>query len=366
MSIYLDPAQTGLAWMLDPDSTELALLAREAEARTPEAPCDGRALARDADTLLALLRERHVGVATGVVDDSAAAAVIDAWSSRVESARTWGDAVTDLQFDLRAALGDEHVRLYGAPRWRDDRTEQEHDGPAVEERAVDGVLVITVRRLLGGPEDEALLAAWSADADRHFAYDRIVLDLRGNPGGNDGHTYHWAKRRSRHVTDHAREANWTVRGKAFGYWNAAAWRAARDGIDAVPPHLIAGRHDPRPGDVLELTEERWELPAGDVDWGGRLLVLVDRRTRSSGESSAWLLRDALGATLAGEPTTGMIEYGNIVPYALPAGGLAINLPTKHNDYGFPVESVGFPVDVPLDPDVPVEQIAAEFDAIVGR
>jgi hypothetical protein len=367
VSVYLDPAQTGIAWMLDPDSDELALLSREAESRAPESPCDGRVLARDAGALLELLRERHFGIATGVVDEKAAAAAVGAWAGRVESARTWGEAVTELQFDLRSALGDQHVRLYGAPRWRDGRSEVEHTGPAVEERVVDGVLVIVVRRLLGDPADEALLAAWVADADRHFAFDRIVLDVRGNPGGNDGHTYDWAKRRFRHVAEHSHEGNWTVRGKPFGNWNAAAWRAARDGgVDLVPPHLVAGRHDPRPGDVLEVTEESWELPGGDLDWDGRLVVLTDRRTRSSGESSAWFLRDGLGATIAGQPSTGMIEFGNVVPYALPESGLAINLPTKHNDYGFPVEFAGFPVDVPLDPDLPVEHIAAEFDAIVAR
>jgi C-terminal processing protease CtpA/Prc len=95
-----------------------------------------------------------------------------------------------------------------------------------------------------------------------------------------------------------------------------------------------------------------------------MLVLVDRRTRSSGESSAWALRDGLGARLAGAPTTGMIEYGNIVPYVLPASGLAINLPTKHNDYGFPVESVGFPVDVSLDDGISADEVASRFDAFV--
>ena len=60
---------------------------------------------------------------------------------------------------------------------------------------------------------------------------------------------------------------------------------------------------------------------------------------------------------------GMIEFGNIAPYALPSG-LVIDLPTKSNDYGFPVESVGFPVDVELDPATPVEEVARAFDAFV--
>jgi C-terminal processing protease CtpA/Prc len=95
-----------------------------------------------------------------------------------------------------------------------------------------------------------------------------------------------------------------------------------------------------------------------------MLVLVNRGTRSSGESSAWMLRAGLGARLLGGPTAGMIEYGNIVPYVLPESGLVIQLPTKRNNYGFAVESVGFPVDVPLDDNVAAEEVASEFESFV--
>jgi C-terminal processing protease CtpA/Prc len=94
-----------------------------------------------------------------------------------------------------------------------------------------------------------------------------------------------------------------------------------------------------------------------------MLVLVNRDTRSSGESSAWMLHDGVGARLLGSPTAGMIEYGNVVPYVLPGSGLVINLPTKRNDYGIAVESVGFPVDRPLSDDVAAVEVATEFEAL---
>jgi hypothetical protein len=155
-----------------------------------------------------------------------------------------------------------------------------------------------------------------------------------------------------------------VQGRPLGFWNATAWRRALHGPDGVPPGFLARRHDPRPDDVLAVGEETFDLPAGDLPWAGRMLVLVDRGTRSSGESSAWLLRKGLGARLLGEPTFGMIECGNIVQYALPRSGLVVSLPTKSNDFGFPVESVGFPVDAPLDAEVGAEDVAREFDAFV--
>jgi len=51
------------------------------------------------------------------------------------------------------------------------------------------------------------------------------------------------------------------------------------------------------------------------------------------------------------------------PYVLPHSGLVINLPTKHDDYGFRVESVGFPIDVSLEDDVRGPDVAAIFDAL---
>lgn len=360
MGIYLEPARVGINWLLNPDSRRLRELARAAEARRPDAPCDSGSLARDAEELAHLLRDRHFGVATGLVDLPDEAIAI--WERHLANRpRTWGAAVTELQFELRRALGDEHVRLPGAPRWRDERLETDEPGAAVEEQVVNDVLVLRVRRLMGDRADEARLAAWVAEADRHFAFDRIVVDLRGNPGGNDGHTLAWAQRRFRPVPVHVRESLWHVRGSPLGSWNAFAWRTALHGADNVPPHLLTGRHDPRPGDRIALHHETWPLEPGDRPWNGRMLVLVDQRTRSSGESSAWLLRDGLGARLVGRATTGMIEYGNIVPYVLPRSGLVVTLPTKHNDYGFTVESVGFPVDLPLDAEITAADVASQFD-----
>ena len=285
-----------------------------------------------------------------------------AWERRLAARpRTWGDAVTELERGLREALRDEHIRIPGAPP---SQGREDEPGPAVEEDVVDGVLVLRVRRLIGGREDEAQLARWSADSDRHFAFDRIVLDLRGNAGGNDGHTYEWARRRFRPVSHHVRESRWEVRGKPLGSWNAFAWRAACD-PEAVPPHLVAGKHEPHPDDEIELCRTDWPLEAGDRAWQGRMLVLVNRGTRSSGESSAWMLHDGLGARLLGSPTRGMIEYGNIVPYVLPDSGLVISLPTKRNDYGFAVESVGFPVEGPLTENVAAADVAAEFESFAA-
>jgi hypothetical protein len=346
VSLYL---QGTLPWLFDPDSPELGTLAREAAARTSATPCDPDALEADSALFTRLLRERHFGVATGRVTLP---------EVTLPRAETWGE-LGALRDELRAALVDEHIRIFGAPR-----PSVADDGPAVEREVVAGVLVLRIRRLVGTPDDERLLTAWAAGADGDFAHDRIIVDLRGNSGGNDGHTHDWVSRRVRAVERFCTSAGWSVRGKPLGYWNAVAWRQAIYGLDGASLGLVAQRHDPQPDDELELGVETHDLTAGDLPWAGRMLVLVDGRTRSSGESSAWLLRAGLGARLVGESTFGMIEYGDIVQYALPRSGLVIALPTKSNDFGVPVESVGFPVDVPLDPVTPVAEVARRFDTFV--
>lgn len=334
MSLY---REGGLPWLFDPESPQLATVAKEAVARTPDTPCGD--LADDTEHLARLLRDRHFGIATGRV------ALPDV---RLPDAQTWGD-LAGLQAQLRESLRDRHFRFFGAPA--DPPGE---DGPAVERREIGGVLVIRVRRLYGPPEDDRAFADWVAGADRDFEFERIVVDLRSNIGGNDGHTYAWMERRLRGVERFASDSTWMMGGSPLGNWNQQSWRRALHGTPA--PDFLA--------DEIELVEQTHDLPEGDMPWGGRMLVLVDRWSRSSGESSAWLLREGLGARLLGEPTLGMIEYGNICPYVLPRSRLVVALPTKHNDYGFPVETVGFPVDEPLDPETPVEDVARRFDTFV--
>jgi hypothetical protein len=346
VSIYLSGT---LPWLFDPDSPALVVLAREADARTTSTACDPDALEADTPLFTELLRDRHFGVATGRV------ALPGVMLPRAE---TWGE-LGALRDELRASLVDEHVRFLGAPR-----PGIPNEGPAVERSVVDGVLVLRIRRLVGSPDDEQQLIAWAAGADDDFVHDRIVVDLRSNSGGNDGHTYTWIERRLRAVQGFCTSASWTVRGRPLGYWNAVAWRRALYGPEGASPSLLAQRHDPQPDDELELDVETYDLPAGVAPWEGHMLVLVDRHSRSSGESSAWLLREGLGARLLGEPTHGMIEYGNIVNYALPRSGVVVSLPTKSNDFGFPVEGVGFPVDAPLDPETPAEDVARRFDSFV--
>ncbi len=374
-SLYLGADRSGVRWLLDPSAPGLAELAQAVQVRTEHTPCDPEAVAADLGMLPELTRERHFGIATGLVTEAAAVEserLILAARDRVLSARprSWGEALGDLNDQLRICLHDRHLALRGShpSHIRSDEpvAAVDQDAPAVELDDQHGVLTVTLRRFWGGPEDDERLWEWARDSLNHFSFKRIVVDLRGNSGGNDAFLLEWilpVLQAGAQIP--GRSTGWFVGEAPLGLWNPAAMIQARDGLDAVPSWHRAHRHVPAPDDVLRLRKEADDGPlqAGARPWHGKMLVLVDGQTRSSGESAAWMLQHAMGGLLIGGRTAGMIEYGNIAPYLLPASGLHIGLTTKHNDFGVPVELVGLPVHAELDPSTPLGTVTRTFDRL---
>lgn len=374
-SLYLDPAQAGVPWLLDPDNPDVVDGVRRAQQRKPSDRCDAAALAADLPDLLVLLRERHFGLATGEVGDDGLDGWAAAWRDRLDMERpaTWGAALGTDIWQARHLLHDGHVQAYGEdsvvltkldPR-RNEPTALDTDGPILEEHIVDGVLALRIRHFHGTAHNHRILKKWAADHKRHFRFDRIVLDLRSNGGGNDTYCYEW-------IADHLPTTTkvvpddriWMVDGRYLGMWNTVVAMAATQGDDAVPKWLVDGRPRPAPDAELAVVSGTDNLmSAGESPWTGRMLVLTDRRTGSSGESVAWMLREGLGARLAGRPTAGIIRFGIAAPYLLPRSGLVLILPTKANDYPRDVELAGIPVDVDLNPVIPLADVATHFNRI---
>jgi Peptidase family S41 len=372
-SLYLSPERSGVRWLLDPATPELAGLAHAVQSRTEGTKCEPQAVAADLSMLPQLVRERHFGIATGLVArkaaDQAEQLILEA-RDRVLSERpqSWGEALADLNDQLRICLRDRHVALRGSGQSRIRSDEPvaavDQNAPAVEVEDLHGVLCVTIRRFFGGAGDDKRLWEWAGDSLSHFSHERIVVDLRGNEGGNDAIMLEWLLPvLQAGVQIPGTSAGWFVGEAPLGLWNSAALIEARDGPAAVPSWHRAHRHVPAPGDVLQVRKEGDDGPlqAGIRPWGGKMLVLLDGQTKSSGESAAWMLQHAVRGLLIGARTAGMIEYGNIVPYLLPASGLHIGLTTKHNDYGVAIELVGLPVQTELDPRTPLSTVARAFE-----
>ena len=151
------------------------------------------------------------------------------------------------------------------------------------------------------------------------------------------------------------------------HWNPLIQRQIRDGT--VDTHEGRAERDRmRASWPPGLHRPTWSFHSGLVEdqaarpYTGRVFVLVDRYSVSSGESGPWALKNAMGAVLVGERTGGLMEYGNVQTYVLPRTGIRWSLATKRKLYETPMESVGIPVDAYL-PDVAasIEQLLPLLD-----
>ena len=254
--------------------------------------------------------------------------------------------------------------------------EARHDraAPAYEWRTVGDATVITVRRLYGSPDEEALLARLAADAETHARKPVVVFDFRGNGGGNDGYVFAWIERLVR-GTWPAAYASLHVTGAATacGDWNNLVGnQIGYDRVDtpaAVAEREAFLRETPlggRAGDPVQVLERAPGTSNAKHPYAGRVFALVDHGSASSGESAPNELRLAMHATLVGERTGGFAELGNIRPYMMPRTGIFWHLGSKRNYFEAPRDGVGFPVDVVLDGDLleaPVEELVPLLRAL---
>jgi hypothetical protein len=230
-----------------------------------------------------LVRERHFGIATGLVADKAAdkaeQLILEA-RDRVlsEQPRSWGEALGDLNDQLRMCLRDRRVALRGSGQSRIRSDEPavavDQNAPAVEVEDQHGVLCVTIRRFFGGADDDKRL--WE-------------MGIRQpQPLQPCAHRRRPARQRRRQRRNHAgvapsgaagrradpRHVDRVVRrGGTTGPVNSAALIEARDSLDAVPSWHRAHRHVPAPGDVLQVRTEGDDGPlqAGVRPWHGRCL-----------------------------------------------------------------------------------------------
>lgn len=218
----------------------------------------------------------------------------------------------------------------------------------------------------------AALRAFVADAPKHREMANLVLDLRGNRGGNDGYVYEWAKKmrsRDRTLPEFSRVAFPSGKTAAIAAWNLGAYvekyipeipGAGAVIADGKATQRLWPLHDSLPNLPDVPSAEHGEV---DSDWPGKLLVLVDRRNSSSGESAALALSRMMDAKIVGERTHGSLEGTNVMFFDLPATGLVVGVPSRRTEYfdkriG---EGIGVPIDVALAaPGMPAIDIARQL------
>lgn len=204
-AVYRSRPEVMVDWLLDPDSAVVGELSRNAAVRTAATPCDPLALAADLPDLAVLIKQRHFGLATAALLAGPVTVLPEEWSRRLRAERpaTWGEAIGTTFHKLRWLLRDGHLYaagedgdLVGAadPRGSEPRSMRE-PGPVVTESEHAGVLCLRIRQFGGSSrESTERTLAWQDSHRRHFDHDRILVDLRANPGGDDRYMTEWARR----------------------------------------------------------------------------------------------------------------------------------------------------------------------------
>ncbi|MFO7563777.1 MAG: S41 family peptidase [Enhygromyxa sp.] len=261
---------------------------------------------------------------------------------------------------LRLRCGGQSYELWP----RTHRPRKALDGPVYEWSSHGDTAVIVVRRLWGSPQELELLEQIAKDYPAHRRHRRIVFDFRGNGGGNDGYIYAWVNRAYRGVWE-----AWPVVAADVGpcgMWNSGVASQLRNGLadefDWVREReqMFAQWEDesPSPRAFSGLVESKAEHP-----YEGKVFVLVDRDSASSGESGPLALDRSLGATMIGERTGGYLEYGNLNTYVLPHTGIVVSVPSVRAYHFPPAEGVGIEVDLYLDEEMLDRPAAELIDAL---
>ncbi len=211
-----------------------------------------------------------------------------------------------------------------------------------------------------------------AETARELRHERVVvLDLRGNVGGDEAFVRRWFRELTAgdlgSVEIDALQSEVTLQGAI----NSAECRLQSPLVVGDPGSAAAERRElkrlraelarakqPFRSVYESDAKERGHAPRA---FAGRLLVVTDARCASSCETAVALARKIPGAMIVGENTAGAGEFGHAERYRLPNTGVWMQAPTKwFSGELVPLGGRGFKPDFWIDsedPDVTLEGLS---------
>lgn len=245
--------------------------------------------------------------------------------------------ITDASGQRRTVVHDGHylARKDEAEEKTEDAppTEAEKLAEEVEYRTMGTTGYLRISALAGYDYDlyRAFLAETFATV-RQDGVERLVVDLRGNGGGND--------QLGRWLLDYVNDQPYRFYGgqymkispearRNFRYSNYLPWL-----IRQLPFGLISrimGKRHPTERNLYETKAGDPQAPdAEPLRFAGQVYFTIDNGTYSSGVTLANAVGDYKLATLVGQPTGGAPnEPGELLQLKLPRSGFQIYLPSKY-------------------------------------
>lgn len=178
----------------------------------------------------------------------------------------------------------------------------------------------------------------------------IVIDLRGNSGGDDLSGKRMADIIAGHeVNEPVEEGVQRQSPEALIIWmnylnvvkkmileNAPKNKAALESTEGYLSKAKAELELANAGTLEEFKIERSKTNAvgssKDIAFKGKIFILQDRKCFSSCESTIDFFEYLPNVTRVGDNTGGMIQFGNVGVFKLKNSGIGIQMPTKANIY----------------------------------
>lgn len=362
----------------------------EPASRAPEVPLDARAVNADLDLLAYALERGYAG------RPFVGAAAWAEMSRRLEALRGKPATVSS----LCTAIGDALWQLPDAHLGAKRRSpkggsnvkcgtlfQQSKRTPSVGDNyGADGIAkpwtsdllsvghatfgVISIKELAIA-EDPAW-GAFNAVTTGMLSTDGLVIDLRGNSGGDDTRGVALARLlvdgpiQSGHVRTHERQTpeSLTLRMNTYSTLERGPGGAlaahVKERYDRVEKERDEAARAPRAEwKVIERAGPKTAL--GAAAYKGSIAILVDAACASSCEGTLEALREHPKAKVFGERTAGFVQFGENGTLTLANSGLRISIPTKYFEYpsGKQYDKIGY------EPDIAVGGGKNAFDAAMS-
>ena len=201
------------------------------------------------------------------------------------------------------------------------------------EDRIGGIGVLRMRGF--GDADPEAMRRWVASAERYRDAPCVVVDLRGNRGGNERWACDWIEsltgvRPSSSLVFSELESRTTMAGRL----NAQLWwdRIA-PGVEEIRKGLERHRNAlARFGPEGEAP--RWTGPLlprnSTIPSDTTVVVVTNGLVASAGEGFVMRMRQAENVVVVGENTRGALTFGNVSLHQLPRSGLEVWLPINLN------------------------------------
>jgi hypothetical protein len=205
---------------------------------------------------------------------------------------------------------------------------------------------------------------FEAEGERIRGADRLLIDLRGNGGGSD---YNYRELIPLVYTDPIVLITNEVLATTANIAANAALAADTTIPAGIRDHLVRQVEDMRSveGGWLPYPDRTHEEPTV-LERPVRVAVLVDGRCASSCEQFLLAARQSRKVTLYGEPTAGILDFGNVRSAEMPGGTLRLFYPTTRSKRlpDAPVDGIGILPDVPV-PDGEKDPVSWVLDRLGG-